>query len=84
MRNRPLIEQLVHDKQILSLDPQVHGDRLRASDRGFLQISREDYLLLLNWTAQQGIDGVVAQVPTKLTTLLTSLGIDSTMWRDMV
>jgi len=72
------------DQQFLSLDPQVHADGLRASDRGFLQINWEDYLALLNWTAQQGIDGVVAKVPTKLATLLTSLGIDSAMWRDMV
>jgi hypothetical protein len=72
------------DQQILSLDPQVHADGLRASDRGFLQINWEDYLALLNWTAQQGIDGVVAKLPTKLATLLTSLGIDSAMWRDMV
>ena len=78
------LSPLTLDKQILSLDPQVHGDGLRASDRGFLQISREDYLSLLNWTAKQGIDGIAAQVPTKLATLLTSLGIDSTMWRDMV
>jgi len=72
------------DKQILSLEPQVHGDGLRASDRGSLQISREDYLTLLSWTAKQRIDGVVAEVPLKLATLLASLGIDWTMWRDMV
>jgi hypothetical protein len=72
------------DKQILSLDPQVHGDGLRASDRGFLQISREDYLMLLSWTAKQGIGGIRTEVPMKLATLLASLGIDSTMWRDMV
>jgi len=72
------------DQQILSLDPQVHADGLRASDRGFLQINWEDYWALLDWTAQQGIDGVVAKVPTKVATLLTSLGIDSAMWRDMV
>ncbi|HBJ37450.1 MAG TPA: hypothetical protein DDZ51_22385, partial [Planctomycetaceae bacterium] len=55
-----------------------------ASDRGFLQIKWEDYLQLLNWTAKQGIDAVVAEVPSKLATLLASLGVDSAMWRDMV
>jgi len=78
------LSPLTLDKQILSLDPQVHGDGLRASDRGFLQISPEDYLMLLGWTAKQGIDGVVSQEPTKLATLLTAFGIDSTMWRGMV
>jgi len=45
------LSPLALDKQILSLDPQVHGDGLRASDGGFLQISREDHLNLLSWTA---------------------------------
>jgi hypothetical protein len=78
------LSPLTLDKQILSLDAQVHGDGLRASDRGFLQIKWEDYLQLLNWTAKQGIDGVVSEVPAKFATVLASLGIDSTMWRDMV
>lgn len=78
------LSPLTLDKQILSLDAQVHSDGLRASDRGFLQLRWEDYLQLLNWTAKQGIDGLVAEVPAKLATVLTSLGIDSTMWRDMV
>jgi len=54
------LSPLTLDKQILSLDPQVHGDGLRCSDRGFLQISPEDYLLLLNWTVKQSIRGVNA------------------------
>ncbi|HBJ33689.1 MAG TPA: hypothetical protein DDZ51_02780 [Planctomycetaceae bacterium] len=78
------LSPLTLDKQILSLDPQVHGDGLRASDRGFLQIKWGDYLALLNWTAKQAIDGVVATVPADLATVLMSLGIDSVMWRDMV
>jgi len=61
------------NQQISSLDPQVHSSGLRASDRDFLQINWEDYLQLLNWTAQQGIDGVVAKVSPKLATLLASL-----------
>jgi len=78
------LSPLTLDAQILSLDPQSHSDGLRASDRGFLQIRWADYLQLLNWTAKQGVDGVVAEVPKMLATLLGSLGIDSSMWRDMV
>ncbi len=78
------LSPLMLDKPILSLDSQVHSDGLRASNQGFLQIKWEDYLRLLNWTAKQGIDGVVANAPPKLTTLLASLGIESMMWRDMV
>jgi REP element-mobilizing transposase RayT len=78
------LSPLTLDKQILSLDAQVHSDGLRASDRGFLHLRWEDYLQLLNWTAKQSIDGVASEVPARLATVLTSLGIDSTMWRDMV
>jgi len=39
------LSPLTLDKQILLLDPQVHGGGLRASDRGCLQSSREDYLI---------------------------------------
>jgi len=69
---------------VLSGEPQVHREGLRASDRGFLAIGWRDYLELLRWTAQQGIDGVVAQVPGKLQQLLASRGIESAMWRDLV
>ncbi len=62
----------------------MHVDGLRASDKGFLQLDWKDYLALLRWTAKQAIDAVVAKVPAKLATLLASLGIDSTMWRDLV
>jgi len=49
-----------------------------------LTIGWRDYLELLRWTAKQGIDGVVEKLPVKLQELLTSQGIDSTMWRDLV
>ncbi len=78
------LSPLTLDKQILSLNPQVHGDGLRASDRGFLQIDWADYLALLNWTAKQGIDGIAAAVPANLAAVLASLGIDAVAWRDMV
>ncbi len=72
------------DGQILSLDPQVHAQGLRASDKGFLQLDWRDYLALLRWTAKQAIQGVVSKVPPRLATLLGSLGIDASLWRDLV
>jgi hypothetical protein len=72
------------DQQILSLQPQVHADGLRASDKGFLQLNWRDYLSLLRWTAKQAVKGVVSKVPPKLATLLASLGIEASMWRDLV
>jgi hypothetical protein len=78
------LSPLTLDQAVLSLDPQVHGDGLRASDKGFLQLNWDDYLSLLRWTASQGMNGAVAKVPSKLATLLASLGIDASMWRDLV
>lgn len=71
-------------KDVLALEPQVHGDGLRASDKGFLPLNWESYLSLLRWTAHRGNDDAVAQVPPKLAGLLSSLGINAGMWRDMV
>lgn len=78
------LSRLTLDKQILAIDPQVHADGLRASDKGFLPMNSGEYLSLLRWTAQQGVAGVVSEVPAELAALLKSLGIDVTMWRDMV
>lgn len=72
------------DPQIQSLQPQVHTAGVRASDKGFLQLGWQDYLSLLRWTAQQAVEGVVAQVPPKLAAVLTSLGIEASMWRELV
>ena len=69
---------------VLSLEPQVHREGLRASDKGFLQLAWGDYLSLLRWTAQQAADAVVTKVPGELGSLLASLGIDAAMWRDLV
>jgi hypothetical protein len=61
----------------------VHTGGVRASDKGFLQLSWKDYLELLRWTAKQAVDSA-AKLPPKLATLLASLGIDASMWRDLV
>lgn len=65
-------------------DPQVHGKGVRASDKGFLNLSWQEYLALLQWTSKQRIKEAVEAVPAKLQLALTSLGIEATMWRDLV
>ncbi|EMI18594.1 protein containing DUF1568, partial [Rhodopirellula maiorica SM1] len=66
----------------LSSDPQSHTDGFRSSDRGFLSLSLSEYLRLLRWTAQHGDD--TAKIPPALTKTLAELGIDVSMWRDLV
>lgn len=68
----------------LSEDPQVHKGGVRASDKGFLNLPWRDYLALLKWTGMQRLKETVGEVPTKLQARLISLGIEASMWRDLV
>lgn len=62
----------------------MHSGGYRASDKVFLQLGWEDYWSLLRRTAKQAVDGIAAKVPESLAKLLASLGIDASMWRDLV
>jgi hypothetical protein len=68
----------------LGTDAEVHQHGFRGSDKGFLNIDWKDYKRLLRWTARQGVDGVTAKVPAALANTLQELGIDASMWRDLV
>ncbi len=65
-------------------DPEVHRRGVRASDKGFLNLDWEQYLALLRWTAKQNAKGLVAKLPEKLRGTLSALGIEASMWRDLV
>ena len=64
----------------LSNEAQVHREGFRASDRGFLQVTMREYLRLLRWTAQKSSDAM----PKAVAATLTAIGIDLSMWRDLV
>ncbi|WP_173405329.1 transposase [Rhodopirellula sp. SWK7] len=68
----------------LSTDAELNRDGLRASDKGFLHVSIRDYLRLLRWTAKQGIAEASEKLPKSLATTLSQIGIDASMWRDLV
>ncbi|OYP28505.1 hypothetical protein [Rhodopirellula sp. MGV] len=68
----------------LTNDAEVHADGLRSSNRGFLSVNWEAYWELLCWTAKQSVDGLSAEIPKSLVTVVGKLGIDVTMWRDLV
>jgi hypothetical protein len=65
-------------------DPELNREGVRASNKGFLDISLEDYLRLLRWTGRQRDEGSGRQVPTSMKPVLARLGIDLAMWRDLV
>jgi hypothetical protein len=68
----------------LADDPQVHRGGVRASDKGFLNLPWRDYLALLKWTGAQRLKEAAGEVPIKLQAALTSFGIESSLWRELV
>jgi REP element-mobilizing transposase RayT len=67
-----------------SEDPQVHKGGIRASNKGFLGMDLSEYLRLLHWTAKRPGEEGDCKAPGSLPTLLERLGIELTMWRDLV
>jgi hypothetical protein len=84
IRRDDWLSPLSLDLESLSFDAQPSKKGVRASDKGYLHVSLKDYLRLLRWTAKQGIAGVAAKVPASLAKTITDLGIDVSMWRDLV
>ncbi|MFN7731765.1 MAG: hypothetical protein ACK5OB_07675, partial [Pirellula sp.] len=73
----------------LTLNPRAHGHMahkqgLRASDKGFLDISLENYLELLDWTGRQGRPDKRGKIPDNYQPILERLGIEPGMWCDLV
>ncbi len=75
---------LTQSERKMADDPEVHRQGVRASDKGFLGLDWQQYLALLRWTAEQRVRGQVAEVPEKLRGILGALGIEASMWRDLV
>ena len=74
--------------ELLSSEPQVHTKGLRSSDRGFLNLGWAAYRRLLEWTAKLGEpasdSGSTTKPSASILKLFGELGIDATMWRDLV
>ncbi len=66
------------------IGPRVSKEGLRASDKGFLPMRLSDYLSLLDWTGKQRRDGKRGAIPSDLAPILERLGIEGTMWCDLV
>ena len=72
--------------EVLSNQPEVHTAGLRSSDKGFLSLNLSQYKRLLDWTAQRTRSGATAvkEIPPAIARTLGELGIDASMWRDLV
>ena len=64
--------------------PMASKEGLRASDKGFLDMSVEDYLRLLVWTGQQKRSDKKGSIPADYAPVLARVGIDAEMWIDLV
>ena len=56
----------------------------RASDRGFLPMTLEDYLSLLDWTGRQSRPDKRSSIPDHLQPILSRLNIRASSWLDTV
>ena len=57
---------------------------LRASDKGFLSMTSEDYIALLDWTGREGKPSKQGKIPAELAPILQRLGIEGSMWSELV
>jgi len=80
----PVPNVLTLDPDHLTSEAEVHRNGYRASDKGFLALSWDDYLKLLRWTARQGLDAIGAKVPQGIAKRLAPIGIDASLWADLV
>jgi len=62
----------------------VIGSGVRCSDKGFLSMKIGEYLKLLDWTGRQGRIDKRGKIPSDLQPIFSRLGIDSSMWCDLV
>ncbi|WP_146520583.1 hypothetical protein [Stieleria varia] len=64
--------------------PNLSKSGSRCSEKGFLWFSKERYLELLDWTARQIADGKPGRTPDGLAPILKRLGLESSVWCELV
>jgi REP element-mobilizing transposase RayT len=64
--------------------PKPSQSGVRASDKGFLAMAFGDYLKLLDWTGRQGRKDKRGKIPASVAPILQRLGIEGSMWCDLV
>lgn len=60
------------------------ADGRRASDKGLLGMTFEQYLKLLDWSGRQLKEGKTGSIPRHLAPILERLQINSTLWLKLV
>lgn len=72
------------DEQSDPIGPSVSESGQRCSDKGFLAMTLEDYLQMLDWTARQAAPGKRGRTPASVPPVLKRLGLDAASWCELV
>ncbi|WP_246112711.1 hypothetical protein [Allorhodopirellula solitaria] len=72
------------DEQRDPVGPNLDDSGRRGSLKGFLSVSLERYLELLDWTGRQIRSDKVGSIPEHLQPILTRIGLDTHGWCDIV
>ncbi len=64
-------------------EPCVSKSPFRCSDEGFLSMTREEYLELLDWTARQSVPGKRGETPSDAPPVLQRLSITPSVWCEL-
>ncbi len=64
--------------------PHQCNERIRCSEKGYLPMSFEDYLTLLDWTARQRKPDKRGSTPEDLPPILERLNVNASQWCDLV
>jgi len=78
------LSPLTIDEQLDPTGPCPSQCGTRCSDKGFLAMSIEDYLELLDWSARQLAPGKRGRTPDSIAPVLSRLGLDSGSWCELV
>lgn len=67
-----------------SMESLKHYRGFRASDKGFLPMTVDEYLTLLDWTGKHKKEGKRGAIPDDIAPILERIGVEGSMWCDLV
>lgn len=78
------LSPLMIDELADPVGPCASESRTHCSDKGFLAMSIEEYLELLDWSARQVVRGKRGSTPAYVPPVLKRLGLDGASWCELV
>ena len=83
-RRDAFLSPLCIDEAGDAVGPVASKGSCRCSDKGYLAMTLEDYLLLLDWTARRSAGGKRGKTPACVRPILDRIGIAESNWCDLV